>query len=405
MQHGRGKSESSRRSTLGGLGLATIVVYGACYYAFGAFIEPISAATGWPQGTLGIVFAGVLVLNGALATFGGRLVDRRGPRAPLAIAGTVGAGAMFVASVQSSLAGFAVAYIAGCGLVGAMAYYHVTQPTVARSAARPERAIVHLTIFGAFASPVYLPLTEVLVHAIGWRSALRVEAGTVSFACLGAAAVVSRGRRTMDMSALSTVSSALRSAWGQPGVRRWVVAVLIGTAAADLMLTYQVAIMVALGLSATVAASVAGLRGLAQLGGRLPLGAVLRHWGTRPALVAGHLVAVASAGALLLSGHLWAAVTFSVLAGISLGAITSLQGIYTKELIDPQHFGALFGALQGVIGIGGAAGPALGGLVLDLGGSHRLLVVVMTVGLVAAIAVLATGRADLRAADLPIIVN
>jgi hypothetical protein len=74
--------------------------------------------------------------------------------------------------------------------------------------------------------------------------------------------------------------------------------------------------------------------------------------------VAAHLVAVASAGALLLSGHLWAAVTFSVLAGISLGAITSLQGLYTNELIDPQHFGALFGALQGVIGIGGAAGPA-----------------------------------------------
>jgi hypothetical protein len=69
--------------------------------------------------------------------------------------------------------------------------------------------------------------------------------------------------------------------------------------------------------------------------------------------VAAHLVAVASAGALLFSGHLWAAVTFSVLAGISLGAITSLQGLYTKELIDPQHFGALFGALQGVIGIGG----------------------------------------------------
>jgi MFS family permease len=392
LQDRRYTSDRRRRTALGGLGLVTVVAYGACYYAFGAFIGPISVATGWPQGTLGVVFAGVLVLNGALATFGGRLVDRRGPRAPLVIAGTVGAGAMFVASVQSSLAGFAIAYIAGCGLVGAMAYYHVTQPTAARAAARPERAIVRLTIFGAFASPVYLPLTEVLVHAIGWRSALRVEAGTVSFACLAAAAAVVSGDRPIgNGSALGPVSSALRSAWGHPDVRRWVVAVLIGTAATDLMLTYQVAIMVALGLSATVAASVAGLRGLAQLGGRLPLGAVLRHWGTRRALVAAHLVAVASAGALLLSGHLWAAVTFSVLAGISLGAITSLQGLYTNELIDPQHFGALFGALQGVIGIGGAAGPALGGLVLDLGGSHRLLVVVMTVGLVAAIAVLATG--------------
>ena len=238
---------------------------------------------------------------------------------------------------------------------------------------------------------MYLPLTDVLVHAIGWRSALRAEAGTVSFACLAAAAVLTERRPMAAGNALGSVSSALRGAWGQPGVRRWVVAVLIGTAATDLMLTYQVAIMVAFGLSATVAAGVAGLRGLAQLGGRLPLGVVLRHSGTRPALVVAHLVAVASAGALLLSGRLWAAIVFSVLAGISLGAITSLQGLYTKELIDPQHFGALFGALQGFIGIGGAAGPALGGLVLDLGGSHRLIVIIMTLGLAVAIAVLATG--------------
>jgi MFS family permease len=113
--------------------------------------------------------------------------------------------------------------------------------------------------------------------------------------------------------------------------------------------------------------------------------------------VVAHLVALASAGALLLSGQLWAAVAFGVLAGVSLGAITSLQGLYTKELIDPQHFGALFGALQGVIGIGGAAGPAIGGLVLDLGGSHRLLVAVMTVDLAVAVVVLATGPSRLAA--------
>jgi hypothetical protein len=82
---------------------------------------------------------------------------------------------MFVASMQPSLAGFAIAYVAGCGLVGAMAYYHVTQPTAVRAAARPERAIVRLTIFGTFAGPVYLPLTEVLVNAIGWRWALPPE--------------------------------------------------------------------------------------------------------------------------------------------------------------------------------------------------------------------------------------
>ena len=96
LQRRRGTTDRSRRAVLGGLGFATIVVYGACYYAFGAFIGPISVSTGWPEGTLGVVFAGVLVLNGALAIVGGRIVDRQGPRTALVVAGTVGAGAMFV---------------------------------------------------------------------------------------------------------------------------------------------------------------------------------------------------------------------------------------------------------------------------------------------------------------------
>jgi hypothetical protein len=50
--HSRGTSDRRRRAALASVGLVTIVVYGACYYAFGAFIGPISAATGWPQGTL-----------------------------------------------------------------------------------------------------------------------------------------------------------------------------------------------------------------------------------------------------------------------------------------------------------------------------------------------------------------
>ena len=75
---------------------------------------------------------------------------------------------------------------------------------------------------------------------------------------------------------------------------------------------------------------------------------------------------------------------------MALGAITSLQGVYTKELVDPKQFGTIFGALQTAIGVGGACGPAIGGVLLDLtGGSTRLLVVPMAVGLLAASLLLA----------------
>ena len=47
---------------------------------------------------------------------------------------------MLVASVQGALLPFAIAYAGGCGLVGALGYYHIMQAVAARTApaARPR---------------------------------------------------------------------------------------------------------------------------------------------------------------------------------------------------------------------------------------------------------------------------
>ena len=142
------------------LGVVTIVGYGACYYAYGVLIGPISADTRWPDAALGAIFSATLVITGIGGMVAGRVLDRRGPRPVFLVAGTAGAGAMLLASVQGALVPFAIAYAGGCGLVGALGFYHVTQAAAARAApAAPVRAIIWLTLFGAFSSPVYLPLT------------------------------------------------------------------------------------------------------------------------------------------------------------------------------------------------------------------------------------------------------
>ena len=87
---------------------------------------------------------------------------------------------MLAASAQGSLLPFAIAYVGGCGLVGALGFYHITQAVAARTApAAPSRAIIWLTLFGAFSSPIYLPLTAWLVQSAGWRDAIRIQAGTI----------------------------------------------------------------------------------------------------------------------------------------------------------------------------------------------------------------------------------
>jgi hypothetical protein len=54
------------------LGLLTIVAYGACYYAYGVLIQPISADTQWPVAALGAIFSAIPVVTGVLGMIAGR---------------------------------------------------------------------------------------------------------------------------------------------------------------------------------------------------------------------------------------------------------------------------------------------------------------------------------------------
>jgi MFS family permease len=173
---------------ISGLGLLTIVAYGACYYAYGVLIQPIGADTPWPDAALGAIFSAILVITGVLGTMAGHLLDRHGPRLVFLLAAVAGTGGMLAASTQSALLPFAITYAGGCGLVGALGFYHITQAAAARAApAAPARAIIWLTLFGALSSPVYLPVTAWLVQSAGWRDTIRIQAVTVLAAFLLAA--------------------------------------------------------------------------------------------------------------------------------------------------------------------------------------------------------------------------
>jgi predicted MFS family arabinose efflux permease len=367
------------------------VVYGACYYSYSALIDPVAAAAGWSRAALGAVFSAVLLLTGLGAPVAGRILDRRGTRPLFLTAAAVSAGAMLAASFQTHFAAFAVTYAVGCGIAGALGFYHVTQPAAARMApADPARAIILLTIVGAFASPVYLPLTGYLVIAVGWRATVRIDAATIAAAFLIAAVCAAGGKASSDPAAQEgwSVTTALTGAWRSRPVRAWLLATVTGGAATDAMLTYQVPAMIAAGLPQATAATITGIRGIAQLAGRLPLGRILRRLGTRHTIVAASVLAAAAAITLLASRQVPAAIAYSLLGGASLGAISALQGIYTQQLVAPQNLGLLFGAQQAAYGAGGALGPALGAALLAVTSSYDPVIITIAVTFLASAAML-----------------
>jgi MFS family permease len=343
----------------------------------------------------------VLVIGGVGGPAGGRLVDRISTRPAFLIAGTAGAGAIAIASYQTSLLPFGIFYAVGCGAIAALGVYHITQPAAIRAAsATPERAVVRLTILGAFANPIFLPLTAALVSSIGWRDTIRVQAIVAASAFLIAAAVNAPARSQDDRTrgtrgtrgTRTGVRDALTTAWRVPGFRRWVLASLISGAAVDVILVYQVPIMIAAGLPIAAAATIGGLRGFAQLAGRLPLSPLMARLGAKRTVVASFATAGGGAALLLVSGWVPAAVAYSLLAGASIGAIYTLQGIYTNELVGAENLSLLMGAQQAVFAVGGAAGPLIAGILFQAASSYAPVVLLTSVGFLISATILKTSK-------------
>jgi MFS family permease len=79
---------------------------------------------------------------------------------------------------------------------------------------------------------------------------------------------------------------------------------------------------------------------------------------------------IIAVGALLLIGasSLPIAIAFVVVAGLGLGAVSPLEGIYAREVLPPEDLGTLMGALHLLLGIAAGLGPVLAGVLVDLTG-------------------------------------
>jgi MFS family permease len=365
------------------LGVLTITAYGGWYYGFGVLLEPIRRDEGWSSAALGTVFGAAILVNGVGSALGGRLLDRAGPRRTFLLATLIGAGGLAAAALQHNVITFGICYALGGGSIGALGFYHVTQAAAARSMPRrATQAIARLTMIGAFSSLIFLPLTAWLVQRTSWRVTLTIDAAAVGASFLLTAVVVPDHRGPTR--SLSRGREAFAHAWESHSFRRLLLATLLSGAAVDIMLAFQVPIMRSAGLSLTAAAAVAGLRGVCQLLGRVPLGLVLRRFTARQALALAHLGAAASTLLLLGSGVLPIAICFALVAGASTGASSPLQGIYTAELVETEHLGLLLGVQQAFYGVAGAAGPIVAGVLLTASGSWVPTLILTAIGFAAA---------------------
>ena len=366
------------RVRIGVLGLITIAAYGSWYYSFGVLLDPIISDTGWSEPALAGAFSVSAVVSGLGAVGGGWLLDRMGSRFVFGTAAMISLASFGVASTTESIFVFTIASAIGGGTIGSLGFYHVTQTVAVRITPRDTtKAIAVLTIWGAFASAIYLPIAAWLVQANGWRLTLQILVGSaVAILAIGAVAIHTK---TAEMPRSAQVFQELASGLRTPAARRFIAAQgLVGIAVA-VLLVYQVPAMTAAGLSLGAASFWAGFRGFSQLGGRLPLMAIVRRIGAARALKVSYVAIAVGLVLLTLAGNHWVAAIFAVVAGFGIGASSPLVGMYSRDVFGEKSLGTAMGSMSMVFLVVGAPGPALAGWVATSTGSRALPVLASAV--------------------------
>jgi MFS family permease len=370
------------------LGIVTIVGFGAWFYGYGVLLEPIRADTGWSEATLSTTYGLSLLGAGVLATVVGRVLHRQGARLVYGTgAAVVVVAYLGVAAATSELA-FAAAGVVAGSVTGALGYYAAVHTVIAQLVS-PElraRAITTNTLWGAFASPIFLPLLAWLVLRLGWRPTLQLTGVAVAVSFVLVAAVVPDGRGGEQD------HRSLRSALAAAGRDRVVLALVATTflsgLATSLLILYQVPVMVAAGLTLGLASGLAGARGALQLVGRLPMPWFVRRLGSRTTLRLAHLLTGVSCLLLPLSGTVPAAVVFAVVAGVAIGALVPVESIFSADAVSTGSLGLVLGVSSLTRGVGAALGPVLGGALTTVTGTRTpALVAIAGVAVLAAVLV------------------
>jgi len=346
-----------------GVGMIALT-FGLARYGYGLLLPDMRAALGMGAGTAGLVgssaYLGYLVANTAVVP----LTVRTGPRLPLALATVAAAGGMSLIAIASDVAWLT----AGVLLAGASAGFAFPPyaDIVATVVPQSRRATAWAAISSGTGWGVAVAGPVVVVAGVDWRTAWLGFAAVA--AGVGSAAVLSAPAGGDQASARAV---ALRVGWfvcPQSGPLL-ACAVVIG-AGSSVWWAFSVDAMRDFGVSASAARLVYAGCGIAGVLATLT-GPLVDRAGQRTAHAAAVLALVASLGVSALAGSapsaLAAAAVGAVLFGVSYNAVIAVQGLWSADVFADRPSAGLAAVSTGLT-LGTLAGPALGGLAIEVAG-------------------------------------
>ena len=372
---------------------------GAYWQGFQVFFLPILRDFGWSRAALSGAFSLRQVETGAFAPFLGFIVDRIGPKPVIMTGGFVLGLGMVMLSYTFSIWSFYVFFLVAS--LGASGTSHAIGWTVviARWFRRLRGTALGIGMSGPILTGAVLFVLALLVEEVGWRWTLRGTGVALIFIIVPLALVI-RGspqaygvlpdgdlprrpregtltqgdieadrRARHDRNAVpdddqgASAGEALRSR------SFWIVSLLFGAMffGTSALQVHQVPLFESKGFSTAEAAVTVTLVFLVSGVGRIGAGSLADLLEIRYVLAMMVVLQAVSWLYLTLFGttSLWASVPFTVLYGVSFGAMVSVRPVLLAQLFGTRALGSLSGMLQATALASGTIGPVFMGWVFD----------------------------------------
>jgi len=361
--------------------LILFMAYGT-QYAFGVFFAALTDEFGWSRASLSGVFSLYAFTYAAFALVSGRLTDRWGPRAVIAVGGVLLGLGLIAMSRVSALWQPYVCY----GLVAALGMstaYVPCNATVAKWFTRRRGLAIGLASaggsLGTFALP---PVAHFAVSRLGWRWAYVVFGVAVLLALNALAVLMRRDPETLglgpDGDARPRGAPARSPGWTTGRAMRsrvfWLLFAVFSATWIPVFipLVHLVPMARGLGVSPLLAATLVSALGASALVGRLLMGGASDRIGRRAALAVALALQSAAFIGFALAHELPGLYAASLVFGFAYGAGSTLFPAAVADYFGREQAASLAGLLFALAGSMAAWGPLAAGFIYDRAGDYQL---------------------------------
>jgi predicted MFS family arabinose efflux permease len=346
---------------VGALSITETVSWGVLYYAFAVFLVPMQRDLGFSTAQLTGAFSVALLVSGLAGIAAGHYLDRRSPRGLMTVGSGAGVLLVLAWSQVHSLEAFYALWLA-IGLVMAAVLYEPAFTVLTKwfpGAQERRRAMTVLTLVAALASFIFLPLSQALIDAHGWRHALVILAVILGVVTVPLHAVVLRAARTEPRAPHQRggVSTGARRALRSASFWRLSSAFCLATLTGIAMTVHAIPFLLQRGYGAGFAAFVVGLVGISQVPGRLLFAAIAGRLSSASA-TAWVCALIAAGVALIVSIDTGpAAVVGLVVLGMGNGMATLSRATGLADLYGAAQYGTIAGVTAAMTTAARGIGP------------------------------------------------